>query len=139
MNYVTDETKMTSEINEKIHEHSTVVVTENSFGRLVAIKDLVIIEYVAIRIIGRDDRTFYSEYSMHQPNRHESLRDRIKKITGKKPVELGVVEEGFKTDEGVFLTRRKAMDLYREGKLRNRLDFRYGKPDDKDMQSIYLW
>ena len=106
---------------------------------LAPIEDKIIIEYVAIHITSRDNRTLHSEFSMHQPNRHESLRDHIKKMTGKKPSELGDVEEGFRTDEGVFLTRREAMNLYRKGKLCNRVKFTYGKPDDMDMQSIYLW
>ena len=105
----------------------------------IALQDKIIIEYVAIRITSKDNKTFYSEYSMHQPNRHENLEECIKKQTGKKSEQLGVVEKGFKTDEGTFLTRREAMDIYRAGKLRNRLDFRYGEEDDKDMQSTYLW
>lgn len=106
--------------------------------RPVELKDKTIIEYVCIRIISRGDKTFYSEYSMHQPNRHENLKDKIKQLTGKKPDQLGDVEEGFKTDEGKFLSRREAMDIYRAGNLRNRVDFTYGKPDDTEMQSIYL-
>lgn len=105
----------------------------------VVLKDKIVIEYVAIQITSRDDKTFYTEYSMHRPNRHENLKERIKKQTGKKPGELGDVVEGFKTDCGEFLDRREAMALYREGKLHNRLDFSFGKVDDKEMQSIYLW
>ena len=116
-----------------------LAVIDTIAQKQIELKDKTIIEYVAIRIISRDDKTFYSEYSMHQPNRHENLKDKIKQLTGKKPGELGVVEEGFKTDEGKFLTRREAMDIYRAGNLRNRVDFKYGKPDDAEMQSIYLW
>jgi hypothetical protein len=113
--------------------------TELTAGQIVDVSTRKTIDYVAIRITSRDDKTFYTEYSMHEPNRHENVKERIKKQTGKRPEELGTVEEGFKTYCGLFLNRKQAMDLFRQGKLRNRLDFRYGKPDDENMQSTYLW
>jgi hypothetical protein len=134
---VKDEFIKSTSIIEAINVERSLTDVSTSSG--IALKDKIIIEYVAIHITSRDDKTLHSEFSMHQPNRHENVRERIQKMTGKKPNELGDVEEGFKTDDDVFLTRREAMDLHRQGRLLNRLDFRYGKADDKDMQSIYLW
>lgn len=126
-------------LSELLNPPKATVAVDANTQRPVELKDKTIIEYVCIRIISRDDKTFYSEYSLHQPNRHEHLKDKIKNLTGKKPGQLGDVEEGFKTDEGKFLSRREAMDIYRAGNLCNRVDLKYGKPDDTEMQSIYLW
>jgi hypothetical protein len=102
-------------------------------------QEMVAIEYVAIKIISHDLKTTYSEYAMHQPNRHDDVRRHIKNVTGKLPQQMGTVQEGFKTDGGSFLTRQAAMDLHRSGRLMNSVKLQSYNASDKEMQSTYLW
>lgn len=105
-------------------------------------KQKYLIKYVAIKVIVtyRNGKVMHSEFSMHQPNRHENVHACIKQFcaTHLANEEIELIE-GFKTDCGKFLTRKEAMDLYREDKLYNGLRAEHRKPEIKEMQSIYLW